>query len=95
MLIDLTFCVILYLSIGIAYNRVIKKKSGRKLVPNYKFWKNLPGLVIDGAVFAASVLPCVTYDPSKTGHNESKFHLLTETSEPSTYIDEENATQQE
>lgn len=41
-----------YLAAGFAYNKGVRKTEGINSIPNAAFWKDLPFLVKDGAVFA-------------------------------------------
>jgi hypothetical protein len=41
----------LYMVIGMIYKKVKLQSQGLDMVPNVEFWKNLPGLVKDGAMF--------------------------------------------
>jgi hypothetical protein len=34
-----------YLAAGVAYNKGVKKATGKELLPNYGFWTNVPGLI--------------------------------------------------
>eukprot|EP01120_Amphizonella_sp_Union-15-10_P014217 TRINITY_DN6821_c0_g1_i2.p1 TRINITY_DN6821_c0_g1~~TRINITY_DN6821_c0_g1_i2.p1 ORF type:complete len:223 (+),score=29.64 TRINITY_DN6821_c0_g1_i2:215-883(+) len=51
LLILLFVVIIVYIISGILFNKFKKGESGMSLVPNLEFWKQLPGLVKDGALF--------------------------------------------
>eukprot|EP01028_Stygiella_incarcerata_P012982 TRINITY_DN81011_c0_g1_i1.p1 TRINITY_DN81011_c0_g1~~TRINITY_DN81011_c0_g1_i1.p1 ORF type:complete len:2123 (-),score=413.47 TRINITY_DN81011_c0_g1_i1:321-6689(-) len=49
-LIVLACLIFLYLVIGVIVN-LVRGKRGKEIIPNYSFWRSLPGLVADGYIF--------------------------------------------
>ena len=41
--------VLVYLAGGLAFQKGVRKASGRDVIPNYSLWTALPGLVKVGA----------------------------------------------
>jgi len=50
-MIVITVLVVVYLVVGILWNKFREEKEGVDLLPNVEFWTSVPGLVKDGAVF--------------------------------------------
>lgn len=50
----------LYCVCGCFCNRVIRKKRGWLVIPNYVFWKELPFYVWDGFTFLCCCICCIT-----------------------------------
>ena len=48
----MTFPLISYIIIGSCYNKRIKNKKGKEIIPNIYFWEELFGLVKDGVYFS-------------------------------------------
>lgn len=44
--------VVVYLVSGIVYKALVKKSRGPEVIPNYAFWRSLPGLTKDGFMFS-------------------------------------------
>jgi len=49
--------VVVYIVAGIILNKFVRHQSGLDLIPNFEFWKSLPGLVKDGVFFI--LRPCL------------------------------------
>jgi len=48
----LVFCLLaVYVAAGITYNVVMKKATGKEIIPNVEFWLSIPGLTKDGVMF--------------------------------------------
>eukprot|EP01120_Amphizonella_sp_Union-15-10_P007373 TRINITY_DN247_c0_g1_i1.p1 TRINITY_DN247_c0_g1~~TRINITY_DN247_c0_g1_i1.p1 ORF type:complete len:252 (-),score=41.39 TRINITY_DN247_c0_g1_i1:74-829(-) len=43
--------IILYLLVGVIVNKVVRKQEGAEVIPNWEFWRGLPGMVRDGTLF--------------------------------------------
>jgi len=47
----LLIIIVLYIVAGILYNKFRKHQEGLHLLPNFEFWRIVPGLIKDGALF--------------------------------------------
>nr|KAI8756284.1 cation-dependent mannose-6-phosphate receptor isoform X1 [Biomphalaria glabrata] len=46
--------LVLYLLVGVSFQKFARKASGKEVIPNYTFWSGFPGLVKEGACFVVT-----------------------------------------
>ncbi|XP_071102239.1 uncharacterized protein [Haliotis cracherodii] len=63
----LLVCTVLYVCVGIGFQKYVRKAEGREILPHYSFWVDLPRLIRDGTLFAVSL--CGRRSTSKTYDN--------------------------
>lgn len=65
LLIGFVSLLLLYILVGIVIQKLVRKQSGKHVIPNYEFWSNMPGNVKTGIMY--------TVKCGKTGHHFDKI----------------------
>ncbi|KAK3600824.1 hypothetical protein CHS0354_020506 [Potamilus streckersoni] len=68
LLIVFTCLLVTYLIVGISYQKLVRKSTGKDLCPNYNLWSTIPGCIKDGFIFVVNKLKGLTtkqYQPVK------------------------------
>ncbi|XP_012945138.1 uncharacterized protein LOC101852970 [Aplysia californica] len=65
LLIGCSLLIVFYVSIGVAVQIFVLKKSGKDAIPNKVFWVELPGLLKDGVMFIVRKGKTSTYEELK------------------------------
>lgn len=61
-----------YLTLGIVYNYFVQGTRGAEIIPNIEFWRQLPGLVMDGIRFIQNgCRPPASSDMASSGGRET------------------------